>query len=200
MSTKRILVILSGCVLVATACARVPREAVDLSYAVGRDLEQLHSGYRQTVRFSFDQMRRAGLSVIDNVWTPAYLRDFVQGGNLVDSARNGETELIEFWARTAIDAIDQKRAEFLDPLQSQEDALLTQIDAAFDRVIRANATVTAHLNSIREVQDLQDQVLETAGLSDLRDTINNAIVSASEFAATATQRIEAETAEFTAGR
>ena len=194
-STKRIALALSGClVLGMTACASVPKEAVALSVAVGQDITQLHTGYRESVRFAFNQMRQAGLGVIDNVWTPAYLKDFVTTGMLVESAETGTTELVEFWARTAIEAIDNKRKEFLDPLQLREDALLVEIDAAFDRVISANAAVTAHLNSVLKVQTVQDQVLEATGLLEIRDTINGAIVSASDFAAGATRDIEAAAA------
>ena len=117
------------------------------------------------MRFACNQMRQAGLGVIDNVWTPAYLKDFVTTGMLVESAETGTTELVEFWARTAIEAIDNKRKEFLDPLQLREDALLVEIDAAFDRVISANAAVTAHLNSVLKVQTVQDQVLEATTCS-----------------------------------
>ena len=55
------------------ACATVPEEAVTLSGSVGEDLEQFHQGYRETIRLSFNQMRERGLTIIDEVWVPAYL-------------------------------------------------------------------------------------------------------------------------------
>ena len=190
-STKRLALALTGYVILSmTACASVPKETVTLSRTVGQDIAQLQSGYRETIRFSFDQMRQAGLSVIDNVWTPVYLKSFVTGGQLVEAAKAEQTERIEYWARTAIKAIDDQRKKFLDPLQEREDALVAEVDAAFDRVISANAAVTANLNSVLKVQNLQDQVLEAAGVSGIRDTINGAIVSTSNWAATATKEIE----------
>ncbi len=98
---------------------------------------------------------------------------------------------VEFWAQTAVAAIDQKRKEFLDPLQEQENALLADINDAFNQVIRANAAVTANLNSVLKVQDLQNDLVQAAGLTDLRDKINGAIVQASNFASSATSDIEA---------
>ena len=192
-STKRLALVLTGYVILSmTACASVPKETVTLSRTVGQDIVQLQSGYRETIRFSFDQMRQAGLSVIDNVWTPVYLRSFVTGGQLVEAAKDEQTERIEYWARAAIKAIDDQRKKFLDPLQEREDALVAEVDAAFDRVINANAAVTANLNSVLKVQNLQDQVLDAAGVSGIRDTINGAIVSTSNWAATATKEIEDE--------
>ena len=195
-STNRMTRALSVCVvLVMTACASVPKEAVTLSDAVGQDIEQLQTGYRQTVRFSFNQMRKAGLSVIDNVWTPAFLKHFIEEGTLVEFAKeadeNDRAELVEFWAREAIEEIDIKRKEFTVPLQEKEDALLANIDAAFDRLIRANAAVTAHLNSVVKVQELQDKALDMAGLRDVRDKVNAAIVDASQFSADAIKDVEA---------
>ena len=190
-STKRLALALTGYVILSmTACASVPKETVTLSRTVGQDIAQLQSGYRETIRFSFDQMRLAGLSVIDNVWTPVYLKSFVTGGQLVEAAKAEQTERIEYWARTAIKAIDDQRKKFLDPLQEREDALVAEVDAAFDRVISANAAVTANLNSVLKVQNLQNQVLEAAGVSGIRDTINGAIVSTSNWVATATKEIE----------
>ena len=200
-STKRLALALTGYVILSmTACASVPKETVALSRTVGQDVVQLQSGYREMIRFSFDQMRQAGLSVIDNVWTPVYLRSFVTRGQLVEAAKDEQTEKIEYWARAAIKAIDDQRKKFLDPLQEREDALVAEVDAAFDRVINANAAVTANLNSVLKVQNLQDQVLDAAGVSGIRDTINGAIVSTSNWAATATKEIEDEATSLETGQ
>ena len=88
------------------------------------------------------------ISPIENVWIPAYLDSFVHQGKLIEAAKAGQTERVEFWARLAIKEIDKKRREFLDPLQRREDALIAEVDAAFDRVLNANAAVTANLNSV----------------------------------------------------
>ena len=192
---RRGAVVLAPFILLSmTGCASVPEETVTLSMAVGQDIQQLHSGYRETIRFSFAQMRKAGLTVIDNVWTPAYLKRFVATGQLVEAAKNGQTERIEYWARLAIDAIDKKRREFVQPLQKREAALIAEVDAAFDRVINANAAVTANLNSVLKVRDLQDQVVDLLGLTDVRNTINSAIVAASDEAAEAALKIGSEAA------
>ena len=199
--TKQLALALTGYVILSmTACASVPKETVALSRTVGQDLVQLQSGYRETIRFSFDQMRQAGLSMIDNVWTPVYLRSFVTRGQLVEAAKDEQTEKIEYWARAAIKAIDDQRKKFLDPIQEREDALVAEVDAAFDRVINANAAVTANLNSVLKVQNLQDQVLDAAGVSGIRDTINGAIVSTSNWAATATKEIEDEATSLETGQ
>ena len=185
------VVLIGIAVLGIVGCARVPREAVQLSYAVGDDIVQLHAGYRRTIKFSFDQARQRGLAVIENTWIPAYLAEFVMTGELVESAQGGQLDRVEFWARLAIDAIDSKRQEFLGPLEQQEEALVAEVDEAFDRLIRANSAVTAHLNSVLKVQDIQDDIADSVGLRDIRDRVSAAIATASEYTDTATDEIEA---------
>jgi uncharacterized membrane protein YukC len=69
--------------------------------------------------------------------------------------------------------------ELLDPIDQDERALRVAVDDAFNRMIRANTAVTAHLNSIRKVTEFQDQILQSAGVKDLRDKINQALVDTS---------------------
>ena len=181
--------------IVLSGCATVPKETVALSVAVGEYIQQLYSGYKSVVRLSFDQMRRNGLLVIDEVWTPAYLATFVREGELLEIAREENWADLEGWARAAIEDIEAKRREFVDEVDLRESALLDKIDEAFERTVSANAAVTAHLNSVLKVEGLQDQVLEAANLRDLRNQIASDIADASGFAAAATERIrEASTA------
>ncbi len=172
-----------------SGCATVPKEAVALSVAVGEDIQQLYTGYRRTIKLSFEQMRKSGLVIIDEVFTPAYLRTFVREGELLQIAKEENWEDLEGWARAAIEDIDNERKAFLDSLDVREKALLAKVDEAFSRAISANAAVTAHLNSVLKVQGVQDQVLDAVGLKDLRDEINDGIVQASEFAASASEQI-----------
>ncbi len=188
--------LLGICLLGLSSCASVPEETVRLSYAVGQDIQELHNGYRRTVVLSFEHIRQRGLTVIKERWTPIYLKNHVKKSGLFEHLQNKEVPEaerygdLEFWARGAIEDIDNKRKKFLDPLKKREDALLADLDNAFGRVIRANAQVTANLNTVLKVQNLQDDILESVGLKDVRDKINNGIVEASNFAAKATKEIE----------
>jgi hypothetical protein len=184
----------SLCLLLLSGCASVPKETVALSVAVGEDIQQLYSGYKSMVRFSFDQMRTNGLLVIDEIWMPVYLATFVREGELLEIAREENWADLEGWARAAIEDIEAKRREFVDSVDTRETALLEKIDQAFERTISANAAVTAHLNSVLKVEGLQDQVLDAVDLKDLRDQITNGITEASNFAADAAEKIRAASA------
>ena len=72
-----------------------------------------------------------------------------------------------------------------------EESRKNQTDAAFGRSIRANAAVTANLNSVLKVKSLQDQVLDAAGLEDLGKGISDAITDVSNFADKHAEKIRA---------
>jgi hypothetical protein len=175
-------------------CATVPAEAVTLSSAVGEDIQTIRTGYKDTVRAYFGVIRLRTEDALAK-WSHAYVRDFVVRGKLVKGAQEGKTKFVEAWARIAVRDIDAERRVRMDWLDRKERALLTTIDSAFDRMTAANAAVTAHLNSVRKVQAVQDKALEAANVKGIRDEINDALVSASKNAASSVRMIDNATEE-----
>ena len=176
--------------LVLSGCASVPKETVELSTAVGDDIRELHTGYRNTVGLYFAQLRQSGLAVIGETWVPAYLDSFVDGGGLRDIVAEGNRDGLHAWARAAIEDIDARRSEFVDSLNVRETALLTRVDDAFARTINANANVTAYLKSLLKEEEVQDRVLLATGLKELRAEITEGLAEASRYAAEATRTQE----------
>ena len=82
------------------------------------------------------------------------------------------------------------RKGLLDPIDRDEKMLIASVDEAFARLVRANAIITAHLNSLRKVQEVQDEALKSLKLKDMRDKINQQLISASEKAADAIQKMQ----------
>lgn len=198
---KFVIIVIASCFIGLTSCASVPEETVQLSEAVGKDIQQLYTGYRATVRLSFEQMRQNGLAIIDKLWTPKYLEVLISEGVLdvcAEIEKTAEkTDCIEYWAQGAINDIDEKRKDFLQDIDVKEAELLATIDEAFDRTIRANAAVTAHLKSIRKVKETQNEALQAVGLADVPGKINEGIASASRFTAELTAKIEKEAENLT---
>ncbi len=168
-------------------CARVPAEAVQLSYTVGEDLEVLHVSYKALIKEHFDGIRFRWNDYIDNRWTPEYLKNFIREGRLVEAARGDDPEevflTVKIWAETATKTVRKKRAALLSTINDKEARLNLAVDEAFARVMRANAMVTAHLSSLKKVQDVQDKTLEAFKLKDLRDEINQGLIDASNMVA-----------------
>jgi hypothetical protein len=111
-------------------------------------------------------------------------------GGLIEGAKANNTELVEFWARTAVTQIDTERTRRLEPLNKAEQELLAEINDAFDKAVRANAMITANLNSIRKVDKIETDMLQAMHLNDVREKIKKGLISASDKAKEATDNIE----------
>lgn len=175
-------------------CATVPKEVVELSYRVGEDLDAVHLSYTALIHRHFDGLRTQAMSVLENQWVPVFLADFIQRGELIKSAQGSDSKMVledvQVWAEVAIETIEERRKELIDPINKDEEALLMSVNEAFARLIRANAMITSHLNSLRKVQEVQDETLKALNLKDLRDKINTGLISASEKAQSAIEKLK----------
>ncbi len=182
-------------------CSTVPKEVVELSYRMGNDISAVQKSYKMLIHAHFEALRAERIRYLNEEWTPKYIRAWVEDGRLVDVAKgvvvwseekgdfvkpvSGKEEegllvTIGFWSTAAVKEIEGKKAELLEPLNKQEDQLSSWVDEAFNRLYRGNAAITAHLNSLRKVQEVQDDALAALNLKDLRDKINNELVTASD--------------------
>jgi hypothetical protein len=169
--------------IVLIGCSTVPPEAVELSYLMGSDIEALQTSYRQLIQNHFKAIRDRWNTYVDSVWKPRFLKIYIREGELIDDAKVADTDEgflgVKIWVEEAERQIVLYRRAILDPIDAQEAALKKSVDDAFGRVIRANAIITAHLTSVRKVQEFQDEVLEELKVKGLRDDINKQLVQAS---------------------
>lgn len=182
-------------------CASVPKEIVELSYRTGQDIRSVQESYKMLIRQFYDQLRSNRLDYIEQEWAPLFIKIWLEEGRLIDvakgevvwseeeadfvlpTAERKEQQLLSTvltWAEEAIYTLEDKKSELLNPLNRQEDSLLVAVSAAMNQIIQANAAITAHLNSLREVQEIQDEALSALGIKDLRDKINITLSNASE--------------------
>jgi hypothetical protein len=202
--------LLVGVALVTGGCASVPKEAVELSYQVGEDLSELHSSYDKMVVERFKDFRAEREAYLEDEWIPIFLRDFMKRGRLVDVAKGDvildekinkfvaptpgreEVQLHESvlgWSKAASKKIEAKRQELMSDLDKREASVREDLQKAFGRLIRANAQITAHLNSIRKVQKIQDSSLDRLGLKEAIDKVNDKMVGASDWAEKSLEKV-----------
>jgi hypothetical protein len=165
------------------SCASTPVEVVRLSSTLGEDLVATQTSYQLLIAKHFENLRQQANDFVDYRWRPAYLRRFIKDGDLVKRATDPDPSAVLTrvgnWAQVAVEQIDAQRKALVTPINDDEKGLKTAVDEAFNRMIRANSSITAHLNSIRKVTAFQDEVLTAAGVGNLRDTINKALIDAS---------------------
>jgi|SRR3990172_3975200 len=176
------------------SCASVPKEAVELSYIVGEDIEAVHLSYRALISQHFQNLRTQANQFLDQQWTPIFLKEFIENGELKEYCQDRDPvkafDGVSLWVESAIAEIGKMRKGLLDPIDRDEKMLIASVDEAFARLVRANAIITAHLNSLRKVQEVQDEALKSLKLKDMRDKINQQLISASEKAADAIQKMQ----------
>lgn len=191
-------------------CASVPKEVVELSYWTGEDLASLYESYDKLIHEFYNKMRDERVAYLDDTWYPRFLQNWIENGELVAIAKgekiwsDEEERLITTppgtdpqetlrtlgdWVNFALYAYEDKEVTLLASLNEGEAALRQEVEKAFRQIMRANATITAHLNSIRKVQQVQDEALEALHIKDIRDRINDILVKASDEAARGLEEI-----------
>jgi len=175
-------------------CASIPKEVVELSYTVGHDLDAVHSSYRALIHTHFEGLRNQTTNFFETRWVPTFLEDFIQNGGLIQSAQGSDPKLVleevQDWAEVAVETIEKKKQSLLAPINADEAALVKSVDEAFANLIRANATITAHLNSLRKVQEVQNEALKALKLKELRAKINDGLILASDRAKQAIEKLK----------
>lgn len=179
--------------LVMTACtATVPKEVVELSYQMEKDLVQLQSTYIVLVKQHVALLKKQREDYLNNEWAPRLIESWITDGQLIEMA-NGDviydedsdefravTDLnrqqqlrgIVLWANVAVEEIEAKRKELITPLEESEKKLIADINSSFSLIILGNQTISAHLNSIREVQNVQNELLKRAEWDGLRSSVS----------------------------
>ncbi|MEZ9210230.1 MULTISPECIES: hypothetical protein [Vibrio] len=192
---------LIGLSLLLSACAStVPKEVVELSYKINQDMTHIEHAYTDLVRQHIAVLKKQREDYLYNEWVPDLLEDWIQEGMLIEMAqgkvvyddqvedfvsvdkpdRIAQLNSIKDWALVATDEIEVKRRELITPLEKAESTMIADIQQSFGLMKQGNQTITAHLNSIREVQDVQNQLLESVDLEQLRNKINQQLSELSD--------------------
>ncbi|WP_135381814.1 hypothetical protein [Vibrio tasmaniensis] len=84
------------------------------------------------------------------------------------------------WTEQVQKQLAKKREELLAPLNIQEQELIAKVNASYAQLLANNATITAHLVSIKDVEDVQSRLLNDAGLDRLNEDITTTFNKISE--------------------
>lgn len=191
MRVKRAVVLVL--MFIFLGCAQVPRESVELSTTVGRDIAEAYRAHRELAIILYTRMKSDINKFIDEVYAPYVIKELLekdqarfQQGNALSlfSALNSavqqpDNKNIQIKALDFMDIFVQKlrgriesyRAELLKPVIDQEKRLLAAIDRSYNQIHYANSIVTGHLASVVKVHDAQDEVLKEFGLEGLRKDV-----------------------------
>ncbi|WP_430822774.1 hypothetical protein [Carboxylicivirga sp. N1Y90] len=191
-----------------TACISIPKETVDLSQVLGKDLVALHQSHRNVVEMYYRQIKNDINEFVDEVYSPFVihyvlkieLQKYQKGEpslytsieNAGKSGGKAETDealatMLEF-QEAANAQITAKRNELLKPIIKQEKEVIGHINQSYENAIRANSTITNYLISVRKVKESQQDALNIVGLEGADTLVTNSLVQVSELVSDAVEK------------
>lgn len=179
-----------GILVIIYSCASVPKESVELSTTLGRDIVVAYDAHKALAIQVFDSMKKDVNVFIDEVYAPYQIgklldQDYADAntgeyesltGTLIDASKNSNDVdkqkkaigyMNDFLIVVQAD-IEDFRKTLLAPIEAQEKEVISSIDRSYNQIIYANAIVTGHLASVRKVHDAQENILNEFGVEDLR--------------------------------
>jgi len=207
MITRFVLVTLAMLGLLASSCASVPKESVELSATVGRDIATVHKSHKELAHILFSRMKKDVNRFIDDVYAPYQIRtvmdrqyEIARSANPDDKKKSlllAINEAVKPDAPDKLQAavlkgmdnlvgqiredVEAMRNELLNPLTAQEDEYLGSIDRAYQQLHYANSIVTGHLSSVVKVHETQADLLKEIGVErDLRKYASETLANTSD--------------------
>jgi len=190
-------------IIVLGGCATIPQETIELSYVMEENIAALKTSYIALVNTHFDLLEKVRMDYLEKEWIPKFIEDWINDGRLIDMAsgkviwspEHGDFAQPEkglevqgmitstiFWSKAAIEQIEAKRKEIISPLEEQRKELLLIIEEGFDRLLRGNMAITAHLNSIRKIDEFRNKTFEALKSGDLQKEIDRRLHDISRYA------------------
>jgi hypothetical protein len=173
-------------------CARVPKESIELSSTVGRDVSAIQASHITLIDLYFDDKESLINQWIDHTYAPSQITAVVsipairaELETAIREAAGGQNQdrLIRRFdsVLTLIrNDVEKTRKELLMPVQSARNDTLAKIQAAYSQVQLGNNIVTGYLSSVAKITDTQNELLARAGLGDVRDKLPAGIVRLSD--------------------
>lgn len=195
------------CVLIFASCAQVPKESIELSATIGRDIAVTHKAHIELATLFFKRMKQDVNRFVDGTYAPYQIKKAMERQKqLADSNDPKEKKKSLLLAINAAfkpeaseklqsavlkgmgslvtkirNDVEKMRGELLNPLIEQEEQVLGSINRAYQQMHYANSIVTGHLSSIVKVHEAQSDLLAKFGVErDLRKEVSEGIAGVSE--------------------
>jgi hypothetical protein len=189
-------VLILSIVLFIISCAQVPKESVELSATVGRDMVEMEKAHIAIVNIYYDRLFNDINEFVDNVYMPFQIQQTLGDATLREEIMSaieaagkpdptGEKqksviEILGIFLEEIQREVESYRRTKLMPVEQQQATLLANIEESYDRIHYANSIVTGHLASVVKVHDTQNEILAKVDLEDMRSEIGLKTVDISD--------------------
>jgi len=173
-------------------CAQIPKESVELSNTVGRDISAIQVSHMALIRLYFDDKEAQINRWVDQVYAPSQITAVV--GNpviraelekVITEAANGQNQDVLIKRFDSVITlihkdVEKTRKELLEPVQSAREDTIAKVQAAYNQVQLGNSITTGYLSSLVKISDTQNELLAKSGLGDVRDNLSTDMVKLSD--------------------
>jgi hypothetical protein len=175
-----------------SGCAQIPRESVELSNTVGRDVSAIEVSHLALIKLYFDDKEARINQWVDQVYAPSQITAVVGNAAIraeletaINNAAAGQNQDVLVKRFNSVitlirDDVEKTRGQLMSPIESARADTLTRVQAAYTQVQLGNSIVTGYLSSLVKVTDTQNQLLAGAGLSDTENQLSADMISLSE--------------------
>lgn len=193
--------------LLLSACAQVPKEAVELSATVGRDLAEMKKSHIALVDIYYKGALADINRFVDDVYLPFQIQktlsddlwknellsaiETASRADRTGSAQKEALNKIEAFLLIMQEEVESYRKLKLKPVEKQYADVLLSINTAYDQIHYANSIVTGHLASVVKVHESQNEILEKLDLKDLRTDVGKGVEGLSGNVAALIQKAKA---------
>lgn len=201
------IIVLSISAGLFAGCAQVPRESVELSSTVGRDLTFAHQSHRELAKVLFGRLRADIDRFVDNVYAPYQIRaalahdaamsksakpeerraslllgiDKAYAPGALDADLTNVVKGMGYFVKAIREDVETMRRDMRAPIDQQEADVIGAIDRNYAQLVYANSIVTGYLGSVVKVHDAQADALNAIGLDGkLPEQIGKKLAAASE--------------------
>lgn len=173
-------------------CAQVPKESVELSNTVGRDISAIQVSHLALINLYFDDKEALINRWVDQIYAPSQITAVVGNAAIraeletaINNAAAGQNQDVLVKRFDSVitlirNDVEKTRNELLSPVQSARNDTLTKVQAAYTQVQLGNTIVTGYLSSLIKVTDTQNELLAKTGFNDVRDQLSNGMVKLSD--------------------
>ena len=174
-------------IVLMVACAQVPKESVELSVTVGRDMAEMRRAHVALVNLHYKQVLDGVNRFIDDVYLPYQVQHTLGFApvkkellSAINTASKADTsgknqkdamEKIEHFLVTIQHEVESYRQSKTEPVIKERDELVKSLNESYERIHYANSIVTGHLASVVKVHDTQNELLEKLKMGDFRKKI-----------------------------
>jgi hypothetical protein len=183
-------------VLFLVCCAQIPKESIELSVTVGRDLAIMERSHKKLVEIYYENLINQINDFVDNVYLPYQIKKTLSDEAIkkdilltIESAsRDDSTEQskkdafmkIKYLHLVISEEVEKYRREKLGPVKTQYNSVVDGIDASYRQIHYANSIVTGHLASIVKVHDTQNEILEKIDIKNIGSRVGSNISAVSD--------------------